>query len=407
MIVVFFIFWGTLAPIINFISEPKYLSITYALVLALYILVNKKILLFRFFPMFYMYMSLIVVMAFVHPHLSSVLNLGSMFVSMYVIALVARKSVIDLPVGCFEKFIGVVLAAEIFLVMIISSLLTALSVKGAPNYFFWDSFISNKRLLLMNGAAGQTITTWLIPFSFVYFSCSLRASHKINFWLFMLLITYAILEVYSRNRIALIFIGIMLAAYVIRVIKFKHSLKAYIFIWPMIMASFIAVLFYSLIPFSSGIHAYLVESMSAAQKALPEVRIYSPGYGITTGRDILNAALFKVSMNNPFTGYGNNAGILKYGVTKFGAIAYHAKHVADSESSFRLAVAYGWFYYFSVLALILSPLVNKGWKNVAAVFTVLIVLFTFIFEGAFENLYGQGSIFMFLILSYYFRTKLV
>lgn len=402
----FVIFWGVITPVLGLAFEQKYLSIGYALIFVLYILINKKLQMYRWAPIFGVYLSAIFMMFLLHLDISSILNLGSLFVSVYVISLLAMRVVADMPSGYFELFLGRVMFAGVILAMLISTLLTAFAVHGAPTYYFWNSFVSDRRLLLISGNAGQTVNTWFIAFSFVYLAYSERISLKYNFKLLFVFAFYATLQIYSRNRIALLFVGLMWIAYLYRVIKLCHKSKARLILWPTLMLSLGTVAIYSLLPFSNSIHGLLVSAMTSAQEVFPNIRIYTQGAGITSGRDILNLALFKTSLQNPLIGLGNSADILKYGITKLGAIAYLGNPLATTESSFRLAVKYGWIFYFTVLGLIISPLFGKGWRDSACVFTVLIVLFTFIFEGALENLYSQGSIFMLLVLIYYFRRKL-
>jgi len=119
--------------------------------------------------------------------------------------------------------------------------------------------------------------------------------------------------------------------------------------------------------------------------------------------------LITTSMEKPLMGHGKEAPILLYGVDAEGNVSFDEEtKIASSESSFRFAVKYGWPIYFSMLFLILSPIISYMFLgnrkiHAASMLLFLVILLNFIFNGVFENYYASGPIFLYLLLIYYFK----
>jgi len=323
-------------------------------------------------------------------------------------AIFARLTVLAIPSPDLERFFVWVFSICLIFNILLSCFLTSINFPFAPDYYFWESFYTEKRLLLIRSDSGLSAIIGISAFLGVFLIATQTNSgkNKMLRFIYIILITFLLIGTKSRTAllIALLIVGGYLSA------LFKDECL-------MLYARVVTVLFslmlflYILFPFAPGLYNYTFNFVLNLQEKVPNVRIISSDHAdsLGSGREILNHSLITTSMEKPLMGHGKEAPILLYGVDAEGNVSFDEEtKISSSESSFRFAVKYGWPIYFSMLFLILSPIISYMFLgnrkiHAASMLLFLVILLNFIFNGVFENYYASGPIFLYLLLIYYFK----
>jgi len=289
---------------------------------------------------------------------------------------------------------------------VISLILTLLQwPASAPNYFPWEAFYSDKRLLLITGNnVGHSNAMWLMAFSGVYFIRKryyiLNKDRKIIYDL--LTIMLFLFLVATKSRLALIFIGVLIMTWLCyRKILGRHFFSIFMLVLPPLY--FLSIV----VPF---INNKTVEFTETLQNAIPSVRLSPSSHlqgeeSVYTGRYALNLMLISAAIEHPWFGIGHSDDRMRYGVTQEGFIAYREDAVASTESGLRMLAKYGAFYYSSLLLFILTPIFRafKGYykDNIFVIAVCSIIFLTAIGRTIFENLYGLSGLFTIILLTFH------
>jgi hypothetical protein len=332
--------------------------------------------------------------------LDSMLNAGSLVLAITTTAVAAYHSVR----GCgaktadhaLEKWLWIALVVSFF----ISSLLTAVNWPTAPDYYFWEVFYSDKRLLLLNAdAVGHSASLWIIALLAAFAAHRVFAEKREKAVWLILLVILIIFLLSTKSRLALF--------YVVNLFVMVLAYKRVPFFRPMVLfvpAVFsIGIIFASISP---GIGSEINLLARAVQQEVGNWLRVTPGedsrFSVFSGRDVLNEALISASIENPVRGLGDKADILTYGVDDDGSIAYEAdRALASTESVLRLAVKYGWPYFIALAAFLWSvPFLVRRLPRQEQILKVGlwgICIQSIAIQGGMEVFYGISGLFLFLL----------
>lgn len=410
IVAVFVVFFSVVAPVAGLFMNTKYLMFFYFLIALPYLGAQKTFPTFKRNWVISGYFVLVIISIIFHIEVSSIINLISLFAGVYVISLVSKDFAKMHTQAEIARFLWKVMFYCAALVFLLSTIMTAIKVRGAPEYYFWESFFDKtKRMLLIDAGAGQTMNTWLLCWGFIYMKgAEIRAGWQTVARDFVVFVVLSIFMIYTKNRLAYLFILLMFIAFIYNFVAIKITRKRRLFGVALGSTLFLLIVIYILLPFNPGLHRQIMIIANNIQSTVPDLRVYSQGHGLTTGRDVLNFALFRTSMYNPLVGQGNNAPILLYGVTKSGLVASLGNSVASSESPFRLAVKYGWPFFIVSLMLLLAPIIAARKQEQLSMTGHLIMLSsisTFFFEGAMDNYHGLSAIILLFSMIFYFKIK--
>lgn len=403
----FFFFWSVIAPAASLFVQSRLLTFAYIFFLIGSIALTGKILTFRRAWILLVYFLFIAVLMVVHTDISSILNLLSLFFSIYAIAWIAYRFAETHRVEDIAPLLLKVILICLVLGFIVSTIVTAVGIGGTPDYF-WNAFaVGNIRIELIK-KGGVSYVTWLFAWAYILYVGSAKGrgigvSLSRGFWL----IIVAILLVFTKNRIALIFIGLMFVGFLYSIVHLRERERRVLVLMPAAVGVVAVVVVFIGLSFSQSFKTAVANEVSAIQSELPAIRISSNE--VTSGRDILNAALFRVAQAHPFVGGGNTQEILKYGVNEQGGIAESAdQSVSQTESPLPIAVKYGWPFFGVTLLLVLSPflIVNRKTRVPASGYLIsLTVVATFFLEGEMTNFYLPSALYLFMVFLYYFIGK--
>lgn len=352
-------------------------------------------------PFLYLYIAANALALVLHiGSVESILNSGSLLVSVVAIAgaayYCARRH--DDPVvdRSLEKWLWISLG----LAFCLSILLTAVGWPTAPDYFPWEAFYTDKRLLLINGdSVGHTASLWVLAFLGAFTVHRLGTQARYRTAATMLLAALVLLLLATKSRLALLYVlNLLLMGLAYKRVPFARVLL-------MVVPSAYSVVFL-LLAVSPELGAGVNLAAQAAQREVGDWIRITPGEEsratVFAGRDILNSALRSASMENPLRGMGDGADILQYGVDQDGYIAYDPDHKqAGTESVLRLAVKYGW-PYFAALVLFLGsiPFALKKFSPREHILKMGIwgmCVESITSQGGMEVFYGTSGLFLFLL----------
>lgn len=339
--------------------------------------------------------------------IDSLINLATLLISYYSLSILIIKGLeyngnIGFGETIFKHIWKILLIS-----FAISPILTVVNWPNAPEYYPWNAFFSDKRLLLIVGQdVGHSNAMWLMAFSIAYILSKMhqrRGRYHIAEITLLIFLTVALIE--TEARIGLIFIIILSLGWLCYIGIISKRLYGFV---PFIGVAFF-VLSITYIPFTSGV----INFASLLQRNLTLLRIessvYNKGEGtglVFSGRYILNKALISNYLDHPWFGAGNSAMIFKYGVDKEGYIAWHKNKVSGSESGLRLLAKYGSIYYAALMLFIVIPIlrsINGYYKDDVFVLSVCnIIIFSAFSGNAFENLYGISGLFVIVLLIFNF-----
>ena len=284
----------------------------------------------------------------------SVLNAGSLLVSIVAIAGAAyycvRWSGSQVADRSLERWLWISLG----LAFVFSIILTGVGWPTAPDYFPWEAFYSDKRLLLINGdGVGHTTSLWVMAFlsAFTIHKLATHRSHKAGLAVLLGVLVLCLLA--TKSRLALVYVLNLL------VMGLAYQRVPFIRVLVFVVPSAYAIIFL-LVAVSIQLGIGINLAARAAQNEVGEWVRITPGEEtratVFAGRDVLNQALLPASLEKPLQGLGDNADILSYGVDADGYVAYDQdRKKANTESVLRLAVKYGW-PYFGVLVVFLASI---------------------------------------------------
>lgn len=362
----------------------------------------------RLAPFLYIYLYANVLAIIAHlASLDSVLNAGSLVVSILAISGAAYLSVrrhTKRPVEhSLELWLWISLALSLFL----SVTLTASGWPGAPDYFPWESFYSEKRFLLINGAGvGHTPALWVAAFLGCFTAYRLATARRYRALFIVLFGLLVACLLATKSRLSLLYVVnlfIMLLAYRRFVLaRYAVFLIPVVFSFFFLSASFVPQL-------SVGVDI----AAHSAQQAVGDWLRLTPreesGVTAFSGRDILNRALMSASLEAPLTGQGDDADILAYGIDTDGDIAYDSRYKrAGVESPLRLAVKYGWLYFFALIVFLgsipLALMKLRGNDKILHLGLWGMSVESIASQGGMEVFYGISGLMLFLLCISLFRA---
>ena len=335
--------------------------------------------------------------------IKSVLSIGSIIIIVIISSLFAKSSIVYVnnSYACVNNFFndaGNAALKFLFLMFFFSTLATMMGLDSAPSNYFWIQIINGDRLKLLSpDGTGHSplISVALITFVLVlYFKNSGYTKNLIL--LFLLLVCFL-----TQTRTAWFAAIFVILAWIF----YKNFTSKLYSLYLILFLIFIFVLF--IIPGASDI---LNKYIGYVDDVLDLNLIRSGAYGdFTSGRSGLNLYMFNMSFTSPFFGLGNSSDILTYRIDSSGAISERG---ANSESPLRIAVKFGWIYFFFILYIIIFPLTKFFiyCKNIAlanaAIGFLVISLVLFFNGGIMENLFGDSFVFLFIYFLFYFGKKL-
>ena len=352
-------------------------------------------------PFLYLYIAANALALVLHfGSVESILNSGSLLVSVVAIAGAAYCCASrhdDRAVDwSLEKWLWVSLG----LAFCLSVVLTAFGWPTAPDYFPWEAFYTDKRLLIINGdSVGHTTSLWVIAFlgAFTVHRLGTRARYRTAAT--MLLAALVLLLLATKSRLALLYVlNLLLMGLAYKRVPFARVLL-------MVVPSAYSVVFL-LLAISPELGAGVNLAAQAAQREVGDWVRITPGEEsratVFAGRDILNSALRTASMENPLRGAGDGADILQYGVDQDGYIAYNPDHKrAGTESVLRLAVKYGWPYFAALILFLGSiPFALRKLSPQEQILKIGIwgmCVESIASQGGMEVFYGTSGLFLFLL----------
>lgn len=340
-------------------------------------------------------------------NIESVLNAGSLVVSIVSIAgaayMVTRQSDLNSVDLSLEKWLWISLGASFF----ISTALTAIKWPTAPVYFPWEAFYTDKRLLLIYGTQiGHTPSLWVSAFLAAFTLHRLASQKRNRLGLTLILGFLVICLIATKSRLALVYIlNILVMALAYKKIPITRAL---VYSLPAIFS--LAFLLFSIFP---NIGTLVNSTAQVAQQIVGDKVRITPetqaGVTVFSGRDVLNRAMLSASFEKPFQGLGDEADILLYGITREGKIAKDPdQKLANSESVLRLAIKYGWPYFF-VLTLFLASIPFWLMRLPRADQVLKVGLWGMCVEsiatqGGMEIFYDISGLFLFLLCIFMFEA---
>lgn len=400
----FLFFWTLIAPVYALVGESKYLSFVYILAMVVYLATFRRVPNPARAPIFLLFLAWIALLMLVHAgDYESVRNLGSTLVGSVAVGLLAWISAKNIESRDLDVFLIRILSVLIVMSYGLSISLTIMHFPGAITVMPWDAIADGERLLVITPTAGQTINTYLEMFALALYVGATPRSKLMKITRVAAFGTLIALLLASRSRegmFAIVAVFIFLIAQ--KVTRKTRLMK----LSSIVLISILA--FYVIINFSPAASSAATTIAAAAQSHVPWIRIYSPDYGLTTGRASLNSGLLPYALSAPVFGLGHSAPVLQWAVDSSGVLSASGTG-ASSESGLRMAVAYGWPYLGIVALLILSPMIsarkvvdrNELCVQLCIVWTVMMLMLT---AGALSNLYGDGSLSLFFVLTYYFKN---
>lgn len=360
-------------------------------------------------PLLYLYIAANALALILHAgDLDSILNVGSLLVSVIAIAGTAYYCASRHDNRLVDQSIEKWLWISLSLSFLVSILLTAVGWPMAPDYFPWEAFYSDKRLLLIAGeGVGHSPSLWALAFLAAFTIHRFGIQRRYKAALVLVLAALVLLLLATKSRLALLYLlNLLLMALAYKKVPFARILVR-------VVPAAYAVAFL-LLAVSPELGAGVNLAAQAAQREVGDWIRITPGEEsratVFAGRDVLNRALRSASMEKPMQGLGDGADILQYGVDEDGNVAYDPDHRrAGSESVLRLAVKYGW-PYFAALAFFLGSIpfqltklpprerILKGGMWGMCVESIAS-------EGGMENFYSVSGLFLFLMCLFLFQAS--
>lgn len=352
-------------------------------------------------PFLYLYLAANALALVLHlGHLDSVLNAGSLLVSIVAIAGTAWYCVrryggqlIDLSL---ERWLWISLGLS----FVFSIILTGMGWPTAPDYFPWEAFYSEKRLLLINGDhVGHTASLWVMAFlsAFTVHRLATHRSHQGGLAVLLGMLILCLLA--TKSRLALVYvINLVVMGLAYRKVALFRGL---VFVVP---GAFAVTFLLVAVSLQMGVGLNL--AARAVQNEVGEWVRITPGEEtratVFAGRDVLNQALLPASLERPLQGLGDDADILSYGVDADGNVAYNEdRRKANTESVLRLAVKYGWPYFGVVVVFLASiPWALRGLQRREQILNVGLwgmCVESIASGGGLEVFYGTSGLFLFVL----------
>jgi len=333
----------------------------------------------------------------------SLVNLAALAVSIAAAMFLLSALVRQVPYVLLERVLFLSILACLVLSFPLSILLTSVGWPSAPDLYPWAAVLKGERMLLVSGRdVGHSPVVWLAGFVGVYAAAGAagRAGHlrwRRGVWWALVLAAILVLLA-SRTRLGVVYSALIVVAWLCArgVIALRWAAIP-------LMALPLAILAVAVVQPLQGATESVVR---AAQEHASWVRLQASDNGqfsVMSGRELLTDRLLRRSLESPVWGLGDGDELLQYGIDWKGNVARFGGADLASESSFRMAVKYGWTYYFFLALLLLVPMsriIASGAKTSSVVlfFWLLLILTTWVANGGFESYYTISGLFLVMVM---------
>ena len=280
------------APIV-FGEKIRYYTFIYFLFFSFVLIVFKspRLFIWRIWPFWLLVGVNLVWIAFYIGDSSSVINLATLTLSYLSIFVIVSKGVEvcgeDALLHLIFKYFGWIIAISFFL----SLVLTLIQWPGnAPEYFPWEAFYTDKRLLLLIGQnTGHSYVLWLMAlFSAYIISFQRRTNNQWNIPATFILLMLFFGLVATKSRLAIIFILILVLSWMC----YQSLITKKIFS----IAVLIAPPLFIITAVNPSIQTSFEGLMVEVQSKVTGIRVTPTlsgegGYTIYSGREVLNNML--------------------------------------------------------------------------------------------------------------------
>jgi len=356
----------------------------------------------------YAYVLINIITVLIHfGEMSSILNAGSLVVSIIAIAGLAYHCVRGRDHEEVDRSLETSFWISLCVSFFISVAFTAIGFETAPSYFPWEALYTNNRLfLIQDDGVGHTPSLWVIAFLAAFMMHKVFTVKPIKGRYLFLFTVLLIFLFTTKSRLAIVyFINFIIMGLAYLRISFMRFM---VFLFPLVFSLIFLVM--SIVPpLGESINEASYEAQEMVGSA---VRITPPDkdrYTVFAGRGLLNRALLETSFDHPLRGLGDDSDILLYGIDASGEIAYSPdKKRSLNESPLRLAVKYGWLY-LSVLIVFLLSLARayrKFDKNGQILKIGLwgMCIESIATQGGMENFYSVSALFLFVLCIFFFQS---
>jgi len=390
-------------------SNIRYFSIIYAIIIPILLLTTKAPYLYltRLWN-FWLFIIINIIAVFIYIYIddrSSVINLIILTLSYVSIFYLVSKGMEVCGEIVFVNLIFKYIGWILIIAFLVSPVLTLLHwPANAPEYFPWEAFYDDKRLLLVIGQhVGHSNSLWLMAFTAAFvMSNEFRKNRHWKIGIILLVLFLILGLILTKSRLALIFIGILMIAWLSynRIIP-KPLYAVIVLIIPLLYFGSIAI------PSVTDRTIALVENV---QSNLPSVRISASSHlqgaaSVYTGRHALNIMLMGAVIERPLFGVGHSDDRMRFGVNKEGSIAYGNDMMATTESGLRMLAKYGIIYYSLLILFVITPILRaaRGYynDNIFVISVCGIILLSGIGTSIFENLYGLNGLYVVILLMFH------
>ena len=405
---VFFVLISLLivAPIL-LTSNIRYFSIIYAIIIPILLLATKAPHLYLT-RMWNFWLLIIIHMITVFVYIgdgSSVINLTTLILSYVSIFCLVSKGMEVCGESVFVYMIFKYISMILIIAFLVSPVLTILQwPANAPDYFPWEAFYTDKRLLLIIGQhVGHSNSLWLMAFTAAFvMSTQFRKKRHWRIGIILLILFLFLGLFLTKSRLALIFIGMLMMAWLSynRIIP-KRVYAIVVLIVPLLYFGSIAI------PSFTERTIALVENV---QSNISGSRITASSHlqgtaSVYTGRHVLNTMLMGAVIESPWFGVGHSDDRMRFGVNKEGSVAYGDDVVAATESGLRMLAKYGVIFYFLLMLFVITPILRaaRGYysDNIFVISICGIILLSGIGVSIFENLYGMSGLYVVILLMFH------
>ena len=348
-----------------------------------------------------------IMLAFYIRDRDSAINLSTLILSYLSLFYVVSKGIEHYGSYEFEDLIFKNIAWILLISLAASPILTLLQWPNAPEYFPWDAFFTDNRFLLITGKnVGHSNAMWLMAFTAAFvMQLQWNRKRRLNFLdsFFIFLLFWGLFA--TKSRLALVFIGLLLMAWINYAKLFSKRIYA-----SMIIIS-TPLFIFSII--SPTLNLKTVELVRNIQNKFPSIRISASterelpeeSY-VYSGRYWLNKMLIGTIKENPWFGVGHSDDRIQFGIDRNGFIVSDREDAAaSSESGLRMWAKYGSIYYFALLLFIITPIFRaiKGYyrNNTFVISTCGIIFISGMGGTIFENLYGISGLFAMILIMFH------
>jgi hypothetical protein len=264
---------------------------------------------------------------------------------LYLSAAISDKYDFYINIKILIKYIVLIL----FIQLVLSSIFTSIKLHGHEDYYFYESFFTEKRFKFFSGSAtGHSLVGYMLPIFSIYLFVNLlyfKKNYLLNFIIVFFLI---LLAYYTKSRIVFLSCLIIICiSYLF--FKFNFVKKNYLLIISCLLFLNIFFLFFDIDWLSNIIFIFSNREIDY--------------YNISSSRKLLNVIFFEIGLNNFFVGISSSHDIFTYGLDVDGYVSYSTKKITGSESFLLYFAKFGFFYFISFSLFLLSMIFNVNFKN--------------------------------------------